>query len=64
MFMKNHTLVAEITNLHTQQEEADKREKELTRDFSLLERQDIMINNEKKHKISEIEKTKKTVEEY
>ncbi len=64
MFMKNHTLVAEITNLHTQQEEADKREKELTRDFSLLERQDIMINNEKKHKITEISKTTKQIEEY
>lgn len=49
----------EITNLHTQQEEADKREKELKRDFELLERQDRMINNDKKSKIIEIGKIKK-----
>ena len=58
-FVKNHALVAEINNLHTQIDESEKREKELKKDFELLERQDIMINNEKKMKISEIAKTER-----
>ena len=56
-FVKNHALVAEINNLHTQIGEAEKRETELKKDFELLEREDIKINNEKKTKISEIAKT-------
>ena len=63
-FVKNHALVAEINNLHTQIDESEKREKELKKDFELLERQDIMINNEKKMKVSEIAKTQRQIEEY
>ena len=63
-FQKNKDLVNEITNLHTQQEEADKREKELKRDFELLERQDRMITNDRKSKIIEIGKIKKQIEEF
>ena len=37
-FVKNHALVAEINNLHTQIDESEKREKELKKDFELLER--------------------------
>ena len=47
-FVKNRDLVAEINNLHQQIDESEKREKELKKDFELLERQDVMINNEKK----------------
>ena len=61
MFEQNSALVAIITNLHTQIEEADRRTKELTRDFELLERQDIMINNEKKHKITEVAKLEQKI---
>lgn len=50
--------------MHTQQEEADRREKEIKKDFDLLERQDIMINNEKKHKLSEIARTEKPIIEF
>jgi hypothetical protein len=50
--------------LHAQQEEAERREKDLKRDFELLERQDIMINSEKKHKLVEISKTEKQIAEY
>jgi chromosome segregation ATPase len=50
--------------LHEQQEEAERREKDLKRDFELLERQDIMINSEKKHKLVEISKTEKQIAEY
>lgn len=50
--------------MHTQQEEADRREKEIKKDFDLLERQDIMINNEKKHKLSEIARTEKQIIEF
>ena len=63
-FHKNHALVAEINNLHTQIDESEKKEKELKKDFELLERQDIMINNEKKLKITEIAKTTRQIEEY
>ena len=63
-FVKNHALVAEINNLHTQIEEAEKREQELKKDFELLEREDIKINNEKKTKISEIAKTNRQIEDY
>jgi len=63
MYVKNSALVQEITNLHHQQEEADRRQKELRKDFELLERQDIMINNEKKHKISEIAKQEKNIKD-
>ena len=50
--------------MHQQQEEADRREKDLKKDFELLERQDIMINNEKKAKLVEISKTEKQIKEY
>lgn len=50
--------------MHAQQEEAERREKDLKRDFELLERQDIMINGEKKHKLVEISKTEKQIAEY
>ncbi len=50
--------------MHAQQEEAERREKDLKRDFELLERQDIMINSEKKHKLVEISKTEKQIAEY
>lgn len=63
-FVKNHALVAEINNLHTQIDESEKREKELKKDFELLERQDIMINNEKKMKVSEIAKTERQIKDY
>ena len=63
-FVKNHALVAEINNLHTQIEEAEKREEELKKDFDLLEREDLKINNEKKVKISEIAKTNRQIEDY
>lgn len=49
MYEKNSTLVTEITSLHTQQETAERRHKELQADFQLLERTDIMIANSKKH---------------
>jgi hypothetical protein len=64
LFHVHQSLVSEIQNLHAQQEEADRREKDLKRDFELLERQDIMINNEKKHKILEISKTEKQIVEF
>ena len=35
---KEKALVAEINNLHTQIDESEKREKELKKDFELLER--------------------------
>ena len=63
-FVQNHALVQEINNLHQQIDESEKREKELKKDFELLERQDIMINNEKKMKISEITKTRRQIDEY
>ena len=55
-FHKNRDLVNDINNLHTQIEESDKKDKELKKDFELLERQDIIIFNDKKMKISEIAK--------
>ena len=63
-FTKNHALVEDINNLHTQIDESEKREKELKKDFDLLERQDIMIGNEKKMKIAEISKNQRQIEEY
>ena len=63
-FHKNRDLVSEINNLHTQIEESEKKEKELKKDFELLERQDMMIHNEKKMKISEIAKAQWQIEEY
>jgi len=64
LFHDHQSLVNEIQNLHHQQEEADRREKDLKTDFALLERQDIMINNEKKAKLVEISKTEKQIKEY
>ena len=63
-FQKNHALVAEINNLHSQIEESEKKEKELKKDFELLERQDIMINSEKRLKVTEIAKTTRQIEDY
>ena len=42
-------------------ETADKKVKELHNEFQLLERSDIMIQNEKKHKLTEIQKIKDTI---
>lgn len=33
---------------------ADKKTKDLKHEFSLLEKSDVMISNEKKHKLTEI----------
>lgn len=38
LFTDHGSLVSEIQNLHAQQEEADRREKELKKEFELLER--------------------------
>ncbi len=63
MFTENSVLVTDINNLHSQQEQAEKRHKELQRDFETLERADAVVNNEKKHKIGEIAKCEKKVKE-
>lgn len=63
LFTENSVLVTDINNLHSQQEQAEKRHKELTRDFETLERADAVVNNEKKHKVDQISKTEKRIEE-
>ena len=63
MFTQNGALVTEINNLHSQQEQADRRMKDFQRDFEILERADLVVNNEKKHKISEVSKCERKVEE-
>jgi len=59
-FQANNELVTEIQQMHLQSETADKKIKELQQEFQLLEKSDIMIQNEKKHKLTEIAKLKET----
>lgn len=62
-FEKHSSLVAEINSLHSKQEAADRKHKELQRDFEVLERADVVVNNEKQNKINEIKKCESKIEE-
>ena len=61
LFTENAALVTDINNLHGQQEQAEKRYKELQKDFDTLERADAVVNNEKKHKLMEIAKCERQI---
>lgn len=60
-FQENQNLVTEIQQLHQQIEVADKKIKDLSHEFQLLERSDVMIQNEKKHKLTDIQKLKDAI---
>ena len=57
-FEENQQLVTEIQQFHQQIEQADKKIKECQTEFQTLEKSDVMIQNEKKHKLTEISKLK------
>ena len=58
---ENNQLVQEISGLHAGVGAAEQRGKDLRNEFQLLERADIAIQNEKKHKLTEIQKIKDTI---
>ncbi len=64
MFVDNGALVTEINQLHSQQEQANKRLADLKKDFEILERSDAVVNNEKKNKIAEKIKCEKKIREF
>ena len=53
-FQENQQLVTDIQQLHLQIQNAEKKLKELKHGFANLEKEDIMISNEKKQKATEI----------
>ena len=63
-YRQNGALVAEINSLSTQIDESEKKERELKEAFEELERQDVMINNEKKSKVTEIAKATRRGEDF
>ena len=63
MFQDNTTLVSEINSLHSQKEQAEKKQNEHKKDFETLERSDALVNNEKKNKLTERLKFEKKIKE-
>ena len=61
---QNAALCTTISNLSAQIDESEKKERQLKEAFEELERQDIMINNEKKSKLSEIAKATRRGEDF
>jgi septal ring factor EnvC (AmiA/AmiB activator) len=62
-FTENQQLVTDIQQLNEQIDHADKKIKELQHEYQLLEKSDVMLQNEKKHKASEIYKIKSLIQD-